>query len=192
LIFKLEPCILNFNQTFFTMKYLLLLLLFLCIPVAVSAQEQANVLINTTIQDAFSLTKVDDLVFGQVQAGDVVSVASVTNAVSNTGSDAKRATITSTALSATVYTVSGLGFSSNVIQLPYVSGGGVSPASAIAVTLNFAVNSGSPTTYTLGSSTGAGTAAENTLYIGGTFTAPTGDSIGATYSGTIVVSAVYL
>jgi hypothetical protein len=173
------------------MKKLLILALVLA-PAVVSAQETVNVTVSTTIRDAFALTKVDDLVFGNVQAGDAVSVTATTNALSNTGSTGKRAVITSTAASATVYTFSGLGYTAGVIDLPYVSGGGVSPATEIEVTLNFAVNSASPTSYTPGTTTGASGTAGNTLYIGGSFTAPTGDSVGALYSGAITVSAVYL
>jgi hypothetical protein len=176
------------------MKKLLILALALA-PAVASAQETANVTVSTTIRDAFALTKVDDLVFGQVQAGDAVSVTATTNALSNTGSSAKRAVITSTAASATVYTFSGMSYSSGVIQLPYVSGAfdELNNVDQIAVTLSFAVNSGSPTSYTPGTTTGATTTAGNTLYIGGSFTAPSdAESIGGLYSGTLVVSAVYL
>lgn len=173
-------------------KTIILLISLLFLPLLVFGQETVNVNVSTTIQDAIALTKVDDLVFGVVQAGDVVSVSSTTNALSNTGSTAKRATITSSTTLPTVYTFSGLGFTNNVISLPYVSGGGVAPAASISVTLNYAVNSTSPATYVPGTSTGANTAAGNTLYIGGTFTAPTGDSVGATYSGAITVSVIYL
>jgi hypothetical protein len=172
------------------MKKLLILALVLA-PAVVSAQT-ANVTVSTTIRDAFDLTKVDDLVFGNVQAGDAVSVTATTNALSNTGSTGKRAVITSTAASATVYSISGLGYTAGVIDLPYVSGGGVSPATEIEVTLNFAVDSASPVSYTPGTSTGASGTAGNTLYIGGSFTAPTGDSVGALYSGAITVTAIYL
>ena len=173
------------------MKKLLILALVLA-PAVISAQSTTPVVVSTTIRAAFALTTVDELVFGNVEAGDVVSVTATTNALSNAGSTAKRAVITSTAAAATVYTISGLGFSSNVITLPYVSGGGASPAANIAVTLNYAVDSASPTSYTPGTSTGASGTAGNTLYIGGSFTAPTGDSVGALYSGSITVGAVYL
>lgn len=175
------------------MKKLFILFLFIVtIPFVASAQETITVDVSTTIQDAIALTKVSDLTFGTVQAGDVVSVNAVTNSLSNAGSTATRGTITSTATIATVYTVSGLNFNANVIELPYVSGGGVSPAPFVSVTLNYAINSDTPVSYTLGTSTNATTATENTFYIGGTFTAPSGDSVGALYSGSLTVSVVYL
>jgi hypothetical protein len=177
------------------MKKLLIFALALA-PAVVSAQETANVTVSTTIRDAFALTKVDDLVFGQVQAGDVVSVTSTTNALSNTGSSGKRAVITSTAASATVYTVDGPGIADALTANPTIDlpiDGAVGSAQAtIEVTLNFAVDSASPTAYTPGTTTGASNTAGNTLYVGGSFTAPTGDSIGRTYTGSITISAVYL
>lgn len=173
-------------------KTLVLLIVLLLFPVIVMAQETINVNVSTTIQDAITLTKVDDLAFGLVQAGDVVSMSSVTGTGSNVGSTAKRALITSSTALPTIYTFSGLGFNNNVINLPYVSGGGVAPASSISVTLNYAVNSTSPTAYSPGTSTAANAATGNTLYIGGTFTAPSGDSVGATYLGAMTVSVIYL
>ncbi len=173
-----------------------LIVLALILAPALSIAQTATVNVTTTIRDAFALTKVDDLVYGNVEAGDAVSVLATTNVATNAGSTAKRAVITSTATTATVYTVSGLSISGQTatptILLPYVSGGGTTPAANITVTLNFAVNSASPTAYTLNTTTGATLATGNTLYIGGSFTAPTGDSIGGLYSGALTVSAIYL
>lgn len=174
------------------MKKLLILAFALAPALAYAQPETASVTVSTTIRDAFELTKVDDLVFGNVQAGDNVSITATTNALLGAGSTGKRAVITSNAASATVYTISGLGYAAGVIDLPYVSGGGVSPATEIEVTLNFAVDSASPVSYTPGTTTGASNTAGNTLYIGGSFTAPSGDSVGALYSGAITVTAVYL
>jgi hypothetical protein len=177
------------------MKKLLILALALA-PAVASAQSTTTFTASTTIRDAFALTKVADLAFGNVESGAAVSIASATDE-KTAGSTATRAVITSTAASATVYTISGLSISGQTatptISLPYVSGASGTPDANITVTLNFAVNSASPTAYTLNTTTGASADTGNTLYIGGSFTAPsTAGSVGGLYSGTLTVSAVYL
>jgi hypothetical protein len=177
------------------MKKLLILALALA-PAVVSAQETANVAVSTTIRAAFTISQASDLVFGQVQAEDVVTVNALTGAITNTGSSATRGKVTSTATGALVYTIStedvnaSYNTGTQVFTVPRTSG--ASGATDIEVTLSFAVDETDEVSYTPGSSTGATDADGNTLWIGGTFTAPTAASIGNVYSSTIKISAVYL
>jgi hypothetical protein len=174
------------------MKKLLILALVLA-PAVVSAQETANVAVSTTIRAAFTIAQVSDLVFGQVQADDVVSVNAETGAISNTGSSATRGKVTATATGALVYTISSsdpYNTGTQVLTVPRTTG--ASGATSIAVTLSFAVDETDEVAYTPGTTTGAVDSDGNTLWIGGSFTAPAAASIGNVYSSTITVSAVYL
>jgi hypothetical protein len=172
------------------MKKVLLSILFL-IPAFAVAQETANVAVNTTVNASFALTHGDDLVFGNVQAADVVTVNATTGAATNAGSTAKRGRITTNTALPLAYSISG----TDVVGTP------ASPSitlrnpdnDGLTVSLTFAVKEFSTAGYTLGASTASASNADNTLYIGGTFTAPAVDPTPAnnTYTGTITVSAVY-
>jgi len=174
------------------MKKLLILALALA-PAVASAQEYANVTVSTTIRAAFTITNAANLVFGQVQAEDVVTVNAVTGAVTNTSSVGARGKVTSTAAGALVYTITSsdpYDSGTQVLTVPRTTGAG--GAANIAVTLSFAVDETDEVSYTPGATTGAVDTDGNTLWIGGTFTAPTAASLNNVYSSTIVVAAVYL
>lgn len=174
------------------MKKLLILALALA-PAVASAQETATVDVSTTIRAAFTITKAADLVFGQVQADDVVTVNAVTGDITNTSSVGARGKVTSTASGALVYTITSAdpyNSGTQVLTVPRTTG--AVGAANIAVTLSFAVDETDEVSYTPGTTTGALDTDGNTLWIGGTFTAPSAASIGNVYSSTITVSAVYL
>jgi hypothetical protein len=184
----------------------LLLALFIAAPVLGFTQEQATVNVSTTINPTFTITKVDDLVFGNVQTGDAVSVDALTGDASNAGNNASRAVITSTATLPIAYSISGTAVSGTNVTLS--NGGAITyidplgdlddPANiesdtrgTITVSLSFAINEADPVAYTLGTSTGGADEEDNTLYIGGGFTAPSIITGFNSYSATITVSAVY-
>jgi len=174
----------------FIMKKLFILALALA-PVASMAQATQEVTVNTTIRAAITLNKTSDLVFGQVEMGDAVSITAHTDAKSNTGSSATRAVITTTSETAVAYTFSGNHLSGNTLSLQKTAGPETAPAT-LNVTLNYGFNSTTPTSYTPGNSTAGTTTAMNTLYIGGSFNAPAEDAAGAVYSTTLTVTANYM
>ena len=173
------------------MKKLLLALSLLLFPAFVYGQETAEVSVTTSILDAFTITKVSDLSFGNVQASDVVTVNPLTAVVTNGGQSAGVGKVTATATLPLAYT-----FSANTTltgnDLTLTRTVGTVGEANVTVTLSFGIGETSPVGYTPGASTGASTAAGNTLWIGGTFTAPSSLSVGNSYSATLTVSAIYL
>jgi hypothetical protein len=173
------------------MKKLLLALSLLLFPAFLYGQETVDVSVTTSILDAFSLTKVSDLTFGNVQASDVVTVNPLTAAITNGGQSASVGKVTATATSPLVYTFSAnTTLTGNDLTLNRTVGS--SGAADVTVTLSFGIGETSPVAYTPGTSTGASDSDGNTLWIGGTFTAPSSLSVGNSYSATITVSAIYL
>ncbi len=179
--------------TYTTMKKLFILALVLA-PAVINANppENANVVVSTTIQGAFTLTP-QNLTFGNVQENTLVTITTA-GVATDAGSAAARGQVAlSGSTGAVIYTVTGTHLNATngtTLTIPVADVGDGATDDDLVVTLSYGQGTGTPAAYTPGNATTGGTDAERSLVIGGSFTAAAG-SAGHTFSTTINVSVVY-
>ncbi|KPP95967.1 MAG: hypothetical protein HLUCCA01_06880 [Bacteroidetes bacterium HLUCCA01] len=181
------------------MKKLLFTLLF-ALPVLAFAQVNENVNASASINASLELTKVSDLVFGNITdtADPAVINTDGTTANSNVGTGATAAQVTVNTGTPVAYTItagSGATLAGNVLTLDNLDSSAPSAVEDLEITLNYHTGETTRVSYTPGaaSSTGGSSAEENTLNIGGTISATElGDKTGNSYAGVIVVTVDFL
>ncbi|MCC5926770.1 MAG: DUF4402 domain-containing protein [Bacteroidetes bacterium] len=170
------------------MKKILFTLLF-ALPVMAMAQS-SDVNVYASVNDAITLTKVSDLVFGNITDTSTDAVIAADGTITNTGTAATPAQITSSAVNSVVYSITGAKFDpvSNVLTLDEVGTG----TSELEVLLSYGIGENAAT-YTPGNGTGAsGSATANTLSIGGTIAAADLQAAtGNSFTGQITVTASF-
>lgn len=165
------------------MKKLLFALMF-ALPVMAVAQTTQEVNVSATVEGTLTLTKVSDLVFGNIADADEDAVVDAidTGDNENVGSGATRAQINTNVATPITYTVPATATLESSTT-----------ADEIIVNLSYAIGQTSPSSYTTGSSTNASSTDDNTLYIGGTIPSTQMENKeGQSFQGTITVTANFL
>lgn len=162
------------------MKKVLFTLLF-ALPVMAMAQS-AEVNVSASVEGTLTLTKVSDLVFGNIADAETAAVVSAIDPANNANvsTAASRAAITANATTPITYTIPASATLTSITT-----------SDQITVDLSFAIGA-TPTAYTSGNSTNASVAADNNLFIGGTIPSNqmTGKE-GQAFTGSITVTAVF-